>query len=481
MTNKEKLICAEAMNNLGYIHFFYKHDPVTSYSYLVRCQNVVDEIGDESLVPYLSLNIANVFCFLDDMESALSYYRKSIDAGLKTKKYDPVLTSLAVATSYICSCYSSSPEMKLQEKLPQLNRIKREKFAGLPMTDYTWSLIDGAICWEKKDYAMSEKHLKQALTQIDSEYTPDRFKFMTLTMLSNLKFDMGDYDSALVYINQCLNETDDPDICAPLYYLLHRCYEQLGNKEKAAYYLNRYVSLSDTLLHSGQAKAMRDIEAQNNIAKFNIRMNRANNERHSLIIVVCVVLAALVIMMALGVWLWMSRRKLKKLNEELYRQARARISPTLLVNDAPEETIDSDISDMADASDVSEISDNDGYKELVFNLQEIMETSSDIFLPDFSLDTLARISNTSSRKVSQVINSHFGLNFNTFLQKYRVEEACRRLDDNEHYKNHTIEAISESLGFKSRSNFIAVFKKFTGITPSEYQRIGASRRTKENA
>lgn len=136
-------------------------------------------------------------------------------------------------------------------------------------------------------------------------------------------------------------------------------------------------------------------------------MNRANNERHSLIIVVYVVLAALVIMMALGVWLWMSRRKLKKLNEELYHQARARISPTLLVNDAPEETIDSDISDMADASDVSEISDNDGYKELVFNLQEIMETSPDIFLPDFSLDTLARISNTSSRKVSQVINSHF--------------------------------------------------------------------------
>lgn len=474
MSHKDKLICAQAMNNLGYLHFFYKHDPVMSYSYLVRCQSVTEETGDESLIPYLALNIANVFCFLDDYNSALPYYRKSIDAGLKTKEYEPVLTSLAVAASYISSSYSSSPQLSIKEQLPQLNQINRNEFSCLPMAEYTWSLIDGVIAWEKKDYLTAENYFKKALGQIDSKYTPDRFRLMTLTMLSNLKYDIGNYASALEYINQCLKETDDPDIRGPLYNLLHRCYEQSGNKEKAAYYLNRYVSLADTLLHSGQAKALRDIEKQNSIANFNLRLSRANDERHHLMIVVFVMLAALVIMGVLGFWLYKSRRKLQKLNEELYHQARAKISCHM--SDATEESVNNKISNNSEDSD-----DDEKTKELVSNLRNIMETSPEIYRSDFSLDSLARLANASSRKVSLIINTRFGLNFNTFLQKYRVEEACRRLDNHERYQNHTIEAISESLGFKSRSNFIAVFRKFTGLTPSEYQKIGASRRAKGDA
>jgi AraC-like DNA-binding protein len=32
-------------------------------------------------------------------------------------------------------------------------------------------------------------------------------------------------------------------------------------------------------------------------------------------------------------------------------------------------------------------------------------------------------------------------------------------------------AISQSVGFKSRSAFVTAFKRFTGLTPSEYLRV----------
>jgi AraC-like DNA-binding protein len=65
----------------------------------------------------------------------------------------------------------------------------------------------------------------------------------------------------------------------------------------------------------------------------------------------------------------------------------------------------------------------------------------------------------------------YKFNFNNLLNEFRVREACRRLAEDDIYTNYTIEAIAESIGFKSRSNFISTFKKLTGITPSEYKRI----------
>ena len=53
---------------------------------------------------------------------------------------------------------------------------------------------------------------------------------------------------------------------------------------------------------------------------------------------------------------------------------------------------------------------------------------------------------------------------------YRIREACRRLSDPAR-SNLTIEAISDELGFRSRSNFNTVFKKITGLTPGSYQKF----------
>ncbi len=460
MSDKDKAVCSGAMNNLGYIHFFHKHNVVMAYSYLIRSKDIAESLDDPSQMAYIALNIANVFCYIDDFESAISYYRKSINAGLESGEYGPVLTSLANAISYICSTH---PPHSMKESLPELSKINRSDFAGQPMVDYTWSLVDGVDYWDKKNYAMAEKCFLASLDHIDTEYTPERFRHMSLALLAVLKSNTGNYQAAIDYLNLALKATDAPDIRAAIYGQLHHCFEKSGDRDKASYYLSRYVSLSDTLLRSGQIKALHNIEMQSSVDDFNLRLNRASTERRTLVIVICVILAAMAMMTGLGVWLWKSRSRLKRANEELYLQARARTLPP------------SDLVAPADApGDGGGGNGDDADHDLALRLKNIMETSDEIYRHDFSLDSLARLADAPSRKVSQAINSR-GLNFSTFLQKYRVEEACRRLDDHERYGRHTIEAISDSLGFKSRSNFITVFKKFTGITPSEYQKISASR------
>ena len=71
--------------------------------------------------------------------------------------------------------------------------------------------------------------------------------------------------------------------------------------------------------------------------------------------------------------------------------------------------------------------------------------------------------------MAQVVNEQLSQNFLDFVNRYRVDEAKRRLLDPS-LKHLSILAIAEDVGFNSKSSFNAVFKKNTNLTPSEYRR-----------
>ncbi len=77
----------------------------------------------------------------------------------------------------------------------------------------------------------------------------------------------------------------------------------------------------------------------------------------------------------------------------------------------------------------------------------------------------------NSKYVSKVINEAYGCNFRAFINEIRIREAQRRLLDTDRYGSFTIKAIAESVGYKSHANFILLFKKYVGISPSQYQKM----------
>lgn len=112
-------------------------------------------------------------------------------------------------------------------------------------------------------------------------------------------------------------------------------------------------------------------------------------------------------------------------------------------------------------------------QRLLNKILEVMYNNDEIYSHEFSLQRLSELVGAPYKHVSQVINEIYKINFNNLLNEFRVREACRRLTEDEKYTNYTIEAIAESIGFKSRSNFISTFKRLTGITPSEYKRFAS--------
>jgi len=87
-----------------------------------------------------------------------------------------------------------------------------------------------------------------------------------------------------------------------------------------------------------------------------------------------------------------------------------------------------------------------------------------------TIGQLAEMLNEQEYKVRRHINGELGFrNFNDFLNKYRVTEACQILRDPAQNRK-TILEIAYALGYQSIGPFNKAFKDFTQTTPTAYRK-----------
>jgi len=87
--------------------------------------------------------------------------------------------------------------------------------------------------------------------------------------------------------------------------------------------------------------------------------------------------------------------------------------------------------------------------------------------PLLTIGELAERLNTHSKKISYVINQGMGMNFNDFVNNYRIEDVIRKIDAGE-ADAQTLIGIAYDAGFNSKSTFNRAFKRIKSLTPKEY-------------
>jgi len=88
---------------------------------------------------------------------------------------------------------------------------------------------------------------------------------------------------------------------------------------------------------------------------------------------------------------------------------------------------------------------------------------------DLSLDLLAKRLNSNVKYISGAIKDQTSMNFNTFMNTYRIEDAKDLLHDPK-LNYWALEAIAEECGFNNQTSFYQAFKKNTGLTPTQYRK-----------
>ncbi|MFD1334770.1 response regulator [Oceanobacillus iheyensis] len=94
---------------------------------------------------------------------------------------------------------------------------------------------------------------------------------------------------------------------------------------------------------------------------------------------------------------------------------------------------------------------------------------NEYFRTTIKVQEVADVINVSSNYFSTLFKQKTGENFNEYVNKLRVEEA-KSLLINTPFK---VSEISNQVGFQEYKYFVSVFKKFSGLTPTNYRKLTA--------
>ena len=100
-------------------------------------------------------------------------------------------------------------------------------------------------------------------------------------------------------------------------------------------------------------------------------------------------------------------------------------------------------------------------------LEQLKEHEQFFLDEEISLAGLADRVGLSTHQLSEYLNSKLEVNFFTYINSLRIDEACKRLVQE---KDKPVLTIAYEVGFNSKSSFHTAFVKKVGKTPSEFRK-----------
>jgi AraC-like DNA-binding protein len=115
-----------------------------------------------------------------------------------------------------------------------------------------------------------------------------------------------------------------------------------------------------------------------------------------------------------------------------------------------------------------EVPVNQEVERKVGDLKSFMDRHEPFLEPSLTVHGLAMQMKMPARDLSILINHHLGQHFFDFINEYRIRKAMTILKDPAGQELNIQEVFYE-VGFNSKSSFNTAFKKYAGMTPTQYR------------
>lgn len=100
-------------------------------------------------------------------------------------------------------------------------------------------------------------------------------------------------------------------------------------------------------------------------------------------------------------------------------------------------------------------------------MNDIFQYTLENYAENITLNKIAAIAHITPHAFCKYFKQHTRKTYNTFLNEVRIKEACKKIISGNY---DGISTIAYKTGFNSAINFNRVFKKTTGMSPSDYKR-----------
>ncbi|MBB4805874.1 AraC-like DNA-binding protein [Chryseobacterium defluvii] len=305
----------------------------------------------------------------------------------------------------------------------------------------------------KGNLELAEKNLLEAqkiYENKDYNIPPALGKTILLNQLSWLYLEKKEYKKSIDFANRALELEKlykRPTARVESFEFLATCYAEIGEKEKAAFYMRKYTSLKDSLNTANRLNA--DTTMKEMIAEVD-DSHKKNTEKQLIYISVLALVAATAICI---LWIRKSRIMRRKYEQIIHQLKNESVSNPVKINNNESEH----------PGNKKFITDKTEQKILT-NLEGFEQ--SDIFLENsITIGALASRFETNPRYLSDIIKKHKFQNFNNYINGLRVNYIVHKLYHEPIYRGYKIAYLAQECGFSSLQAFIPAFRKIVGVTP----------------
>ena len=468
MSEEEKRIYAYALNNAGGIAMM-QSDYSVAFSYFMK----VIDIADDSLAYRTYNNIAGIYIYYNDYVNARKYLNKAYDISEERHDWGPLYNTLH-------NLLDLDWDMDSLQKSQELIRRFRGTKISPQDAQYRFAckICDGMEDMYHRSYERSVASFRQSIAIAQGLPFISTHEVPVYMYIAKAYMQMGEYRKAAESLDSCeikSRESHSLDMLINTYKYQAMCYEQSGETQRAREARYRYMELKDSVSSANEYGKIKDMQFLHESMKYESQLTELRAEKRLRNIVTMTILSGLFLALVfLGFMIWQNRR-LSRSNKDLFNK-----NVALIKQEEHEQELHQQYATLLEQYKSKE-HDSGRYRssgltdesrqQLLQCIRDVMHDPGQFCQDDFTIDKLASLVGSNTKYVSQVINETIGKNFNTLLNEQRITEVCKRLVDTEHYGSKTNDAIAEEVGFKSRSHFIRTFKKITGLTPSQYQRM----------
>lgn len=425
---------------------------------------IAEKSGDEELKKQAMMSIDFIESIGGDSDAFVSKYKKQLNELLRNPQEGEqldawekkvMITELMIGDSYFKMKNGDSSAYYTRKAL-QKSLEKQDTC----MTKALYIMLGGAEILTG-DYTNAKKSLDYA-----SKYCLPITKFDSLLIrgsYAKLAYKQGDYNNAIKHMEGALETYEVSETAESFmddyYMVLADSYKELGDYKKANFYFQKHVTtteqfgqVQDSIQRNSRALEFESFQSE--LAQLQEEKETRTNY------LIFVLLGASIVIIVLLFYL-LKFYKTKKANEVKFEALLAKINAAT----TPAEIIDTkdEVLEEKASSDVSaEVT-----KQILDGLKKLEE--KEYFLKqECNSYNVAKKINTNTSYLSKVINSHYGKNFNTYINDLRINYAIVRLKNDVFFRSFSIQAIAEEVGYKSADSFTKYFKKDTGLNPSFY-------------
>lgn len=433
--------------------------------YYNKLLELAEEQKEDSYREFALSRIARVHDISGDSEKALSIYKKSL-VYFQHKPIDSLFT-LKDKNSNLVLLYSSVAMSHL--KMEQIDsaksynsKIKKIQHKELDSCFGAYSyMLSGEIAYLENRFEEAKSNYEKGYSICPSEY--DLMHLNKAYAFGKIEVAAKNYKQGIEILQGGLDDykvtAAEEGFMRDYYEKLAEAYKEIGNFERASFYFEKYLvskteftklkeDAKESFLKKERASFKKDFDAV-----VSEKEQSQSNLNYLLLGTSMIILILL--------FLLLKFYRNKKANEIKFQQLLAKIeaAPT------SEEIIDTKdaVLEETNSSDVSEevrIQILEGLKKL--------EEKEYFLKQDCNSYNVAKKIGTNTSYLSKVINSHYGKNFNTYINDLRINYAILRLKNDVIFRSYSIQSIAEEIGYKSADSFTKYFKKDTGLNPSFY-------------